>query len=305
LILEYNGSDAWIAKHWGRPLHFHNLAMLAEETCLRNADLIVVVSEVLRDELVERGIEPSRIVCYPNCIDPVVFDPERFDSQDRDVLRRELGIAPEAVVATFVGTFGQWHGADVLANVICKVFGRSDNWAEKARLHFLLVGDGWRLPMVRQALSAGGCTGHHALTGLVPQLDTPRILAASDICLSPHVANEDATAFIGSPTKLFEYMAMAKAIVASDLDQIGQVLHNSLRVEALPDGPPAETDDRLAVLTPPGDADGVARAIRFLVEYPEWQSLLARNARREALSLFTWDRHVQKILAAYERSYAG
>ena len=32
--------------------------------------------------------------------------------------RRELGFEPGDVVATFIGTFGQWHGVDVLAQAI-------------------------------------------------------------------------------------------------------------------------------------------------------------------------------------------
>lgn len=34
LVLEYNGSEVWIARNWGRALRFHNLAARAEEACL-------------------------------------------------------------------------------------------------------------------------------------------------------------------------------------------------------------------------------------------------------------------------------
>ena len=64
------------------------------------------------------------------------------------------------------------------------------------------------------------------LTGIVPQKDAPKYLVASDILVSPHIPNADGSRFFGSPTKLFEYMAMGKAIIASDLEQIGEILKN-------------------------------------------------------------------------------
>ena len=97
LVLEYNGSEAWVAKHWGRALRYHDLAVRAEDACLKHAHLVVTVSDVLRDELIERGVEPERIVVYPNCVDPEVFDPARYPEAERKAFRRRSGIAPDAV----------------------------------------------------------------------------------------------------------------------------------------------------------------------------------------------------------------
>ncbi len=54
-ILEYNGSDVWVAKHWGTPLFFEKMAENIEIANFKAADLIVVVSKPLRDELLKRG----------------------------------------------------------------------------------------------------------------------------------------------------------------------------------------------------------------------------------------------------------
>jgi glycosyltransferase involved in cell wall biosynthesis len=298
LILEYNGSEVWVAKHWGLPLRYPGLAARAEEACLRHAHVVVTISEVLRDELIERGVSPDRIVCYPNCIDPAVFDPARFTVADSLLLRRKLGIAPDAVVATFIGTFGQWHGAEVLAQAIRRLVDEHRAWVTQARVHFLLVGDGVKMPVVREILAGDECAPFITLTGLVPQEEAPSYLAASDVVLAPHLANADGSRFFGSPTKLFEYMAMGKAIVASDLDQIGQVLRNSLRAGDMPDGEPTETDPRLAVLFPPGSVPALVESIIFAVNRPLWRRILARNARATALAQYTWAHHVAAILEA-------
>src|SRR5690606_28271722 len=87
LVVEYNGSEVWVAKNWGRPLQFHRLAAMAEAAMLRHAHLIVTISDVLRDELIVKGIDRRRIVSYPNCVDPVVFSPDRFSIRDVAALR--------------------------------------------------------------------------------------------------------------------------------------------------------------------------------------------------------------------------
>jgi glycosyltransferase involved in cell wall biosynthesis len=299
LILEYNGSEAWAAKNWGKPLRFHDLAVMAEEVCLRHAHLIVTISEVLRDELIDRGISPDRIVCYPNCIDPEVFDPARFSVEECDTLRRKYNIRGSKVV-TFIGTFGRWHGVEKLAEAISTMMEKCPEWIEKNKVKFLVIGDGMMMHEVRRILAPAVQKGIAIMTGLIPQTEAPLHLAASDILVSPHVENADKSRFFGSPTKLFEYMAMGKGIVASDLEQIGEVLKNSLRADSLPSAEPAGSEDKLAVLTRPGDVAELIRSIKFLVEREDWVSTLGRNVRLEALSRYTWVRHVDAILSGFD-----
>lgn len=295
LVLEYNGSEVWIAAKWGRPLSHPDIAEKAEEVCLRHAHAIVTVSDVLRDELVNRGVALEKIISYPNCIDQEMFDPNRFSPQDVAEVRAHYGLSPESIVISFLGTFGQWHGVEVMGEAIRLLATAHRDFLEQKKVHFLIIGDGIRMGGLRQVLSNPACNGLYTLPGLISQDQAPLHLAAAEILLSPHVGNVDATRFFGSPTKLFEYMAMGKAIVASDLDQIGEVLRNSLRSEQLPSGLPGEAEDRLAVLSPPGDARRLADAIMFLINRYEWRQALGQNARREALKRYTWQHHVQAI----------
>jgi glycosyltransferase involved in cell wall biosynthesis len=284
-------------------MRYERLALGAEEASLRHAHLVVTVSDVLRDELVERGVEPRRIVSYPNCIAPDTFDPAAWTGQATE-LRSRLGFAPDDVLVMFLGTFGQWHGAEVLASAIRKLADEQPSWLLDKRLRFVLVGDGLKMPEVRKILDSDVCSRVVTLTGLVPQREAPAYLRMADIVVSPHVANADGSKFFGSPTKLFEYMAMGKPIVASDLDQIGEVLQNGLRSESLPAREPAGTESEVALLCPPGSEDAIIRGLRFLVERPGWRGVLGGNARKEALNKYTWKHHVDAILEGL-RGVAG
>jgi glycosyltransferase involved in cell wall biosynthesis len=295
LVLEYNGSEVWVAENWGRGLRYRHEAVLAEEASLRHAHVVVTVSEALRDELVERGVEPDRIVSHPNGVDTDRYDPARL-AGERVETRRALGISPETVVVGFVGTFGPWHGAEVLARTIACAASERQPWLRASGVRFLFVGDGLRLPEVRAILDGSDAAALATFTGLVPQLDAPRYLAACDIVVSPHVPNADGSRFFGSPTKLFEYMSMGKAIVASRLGQLGEVLDPALSVDALPDGAPTSGDRSVAVLTHPADEAALGAALRFAVERPDWRERLGENARAAALDHYTWSHHVGAIL---------
>ena len=293
LIIEYNGSEAWIAKNWGQQLRYHNLAVLAEDVVLKHAHLVVTISEPLKEELIDRGVDEKRIVMYPNCINPGMFNPENFSKKEISALRLKHGISDDACVLTFIGTFGQWHGVDVLAKVIRLLCEDHMKWLKENKIHFLVVGDGLRMPEIREILSADICKPYFTLTGLVPQKEAPMYLAASDILLSPHVPNDDGSKFFGSPTKLFEYMAMGKGIIASDLDQIGEILGDCIRVS---DAENQGIVSQVAMLTKPGDIDELVEAIKLLVEKPAVRNAIGKNARNLALEKYTWKHHVKAIL---------
>ncbi|HWW92002.1 MAG TPA: glycosyltransferase [Vicinamibacteria bacterium] len=295
LILEFNGSEVWVQRHWGQRLRFERLASAIERINLRQADLVVVVSEALVEQAVSLGADPERILFYPNCIDPAVFEPARYGESDRREVRQSLGIPLEAELLTFVGTFGQWHGTDVLAAAIRKLIDEDRAWLERRRVHFLFVGDGVLAPKVRTTLGPDLGARFVTLAGLRPQADTPGILAASDILLSPHVPNPDGTPFFGSPTKLFEYMAMAKLILASDLDQIGWVLKGWRPGTPPPAGGAAS---EAALLVEPGSLGGLVEGIRRAVEMPvPEREAFGNTARRLALDSFTWDKNVAAVIA--------
>jgi glycosyltransferase involved in cell wall biosynthesis len=288
LVLEYNGSEVWAQRHWGRPLNLERPSRWIELACLRHADLVVTISEALRQEVLAAGVPEQRVIFYPNCVDTRIFDPGRFSEAARASMRQRLGIPATACALTFVGTFGRWHGAEVLARAIRMI----PQHAGGQEAHFLFVGDGLTAREVRSILSEEIRDGRVTMAGPRSADDIPVALAASDILISPHVPNPDGTQFFGSPTKLFEYMAMARPIVASDLDQVGRVLRGWT-----PASEEREDATPLAILAEPGNpkslADGIERALRL---EPAERRTLGERARARAIQAFTWERHVEAIL---------
>ena len=277
LVTEYNGSEVWIARHWGRPLKYEALSQRIERLNLLSAQLVSVVSAPLAEEVRAAGVDERRILINPNGVEPDVYRPDI----DASVIRRRLGLNDHVVIG-FIGTFGPWHGAEVLARAFVDMLAAHPEL--RSRVRMLWIGDGGSLPEVKRILDAGGALASCVFTGLVPQSEGPAYLATCDIFASPHVPNPDGSPFFGSPTKLFEYMAMGRAIVASALDQIAEVLEH----------------DRTAALVPPADQRALANALASLVDDPNRRARLGAEARRVAVERYSWHVHVGRTIAALQ-----
>jgi glycosyltransferase involved in cell wall biosynthesis len=275
LVTEYNGSEVWVARHWGRPLRYDALSARIERLNLKAAHLVSVVSQPLADEVRAIGVAPSRIIVNPNGVEPDTYRPDL----DATVMRRRFGLEGRVVIG-FIGTFGPWHGAEVLAEAVVALLKAQPTLRDRVRV--LWIGDGGSLPRVREILSSGGALGESLFSGLVPQGEGPQYLAACDIFASPHVPNPDGSPFFGSPTKLFEYMSMGRGIVASALDQIAEVL----------------ADGRTALMVPPGDRDALAHALMRLVVDDALRTRLGGEARRAVLERYSWREHVRRTVEA-------
>jgi glycosyltransferase involved in cell wall biosynthesis len=280
-VLEYNGSEIWMSRHWGTPLDYEALSSQIEMANLTIADLVVVVSQAMADELTARGVAREKILVNPNGVEPDRYSPD----VDGSPVRERYGLTGKLVIG-FIGTFGPWHGAEVLAQAFGCLIAADPALGASTRL--LMIGDGVKMDEVSRAIAAAGIGDLVVLTGIVPQSDGPAHLAACDILVSPHVPNADGTPFFGSPTKLFEYMAMGKGIVASELDQVGDVLEHG----------------GAARMVTPGDVASLVEGLRDLIEHPDKRNQLGAAARRLAVERHTWREHTRRIVEALQQRTA-
>lgn len=272
LFLEYNGSEVWVGRYWDR-VGMLDLLERYERLNLAAAARIFVVSDVERQNLERAGVAADKIVVNPNGVDTDMFKPGIGGGETRTA----LGVSADETLAGFVGSFGPWHGVEVLTDAIKRIPAAS-------QIRFLLVGSGSLLGQVKESLESEEQDGRVIFAGSVEHHEVPVLLDACDILVSPHVPLAEGTEFFGSPTKIFEYMAMGKGIVASRLGQIAEVLRH----------------EQTALLVKPGDREELTAALLQLADFPTLREELGAAARRRAIEHHTWKRNAQNVLDAYQ-----
>jgi glycosyltransferase involved in cell wall biosynthesis len=240
------------------------LARLArrEARVWRAAEGYVTITSGLAQEMTSRHGPRPHVAVVP---DGVRIDPGRT----WQAAPREL-----PPVVAYAGHLYAWKGVDVLLDALARV----------PDAHGLIVGGHEAEPdlaRVRALAARLGIESRVTFTGLVDPGRVPELLSRATVLALPNPASAISTRST-SPLKLFEYMAAGRAIVASDLPSIREVLH----------------DDVDAMLVTPGDAEALAAAIRRLIRDPALAERLARAAF-ESAPHFGWDRRAARLESVF------
>ncbi len=203
LILEVNAPLAEErANHGG--LALKGFARNCEREVWNAADIVLPVTNVLADSVRAAGVPDDKIMVIQNGVS------DSFLTQrDGKGIRARYALEDRLVLG-FAGFVRDWHGVDRIIRFIAR--------QQRKDIHFLLVGDGPARKELERLAADKGVLEQVTITGVVQREEVPDYIAAFDIALQPAV-----TAY-ASPLKIFEYMALGKAIIAPDSANIREVL---------------------------------------------------------------------------------
>jgi len=265
IILEIN-SPIYEAKEQSG-LGFERLVGLVEKKVSHNVDAIVVVSGVVRDYLIELGIDHKKIHVIPNGVNADKFNP----SISKNEVREKYGLEGKVVIG-FVGSFWFYHGTDLLISVAEEIVKTNED------VCFLIVGgQNETFQKAVKYIQSESLSGEIIMCGHVPYEAVPEHIAAMDIAVLP-----DATDY-GFPIKLCEYGCMGKPIIAPKVEAITGVF----------------VDEETAFLFEPGNKEEFKHLILELVRDRQLGNKVGENARYMILKHHTWKRNAEKIIAIY------
>jgi len=233
---------------------------------LRRCTKIFVPSAGLaRAIAAESRLELRRFQVVPNGVDLALFKP--IDTQ---LARHSLSWPETGWIVTFVGKFVQWQGLETLLDAA--------NLLRNRGLLWVLVGDGPLRDSIRRKVEESGLTGAVLMTGPLDHAQVPLAIAASDLCLAPFARVRNEMIEI-SPLKIFEYMAMGRPVIASDVPGIREIV-------------------RAAGVVIEGDnARALANAVSALLANPAKREQMGRTGLENA-SQASWESRAKSILGA-------
>ena len=204
MLLEVNSPLAAERAEFGR-LRFKGIARWCERTLWRGANAVLPVTQVLADQVAATRGSPGGVYVVPNGANLDVAP----DTADLEALRRCIGLPPGAMVLGFVGFVRAWHGVGWALEALADL---PDN------VHLLVVGDGPALKELSERAAVKGMEARVHFTGRVQHGAVAAYTRLFDVAL------QTAAVPYASPLKLFEYMALGRAIIAPDQPNIREVL---------------------------------------------------------------------------------
>ena len=205
----------------------------------------------------------------------------RFGSRERlavvpDGMRQPAHMTPlpDEPIAAYAGHLYAWKGVDVLLRAL----------AQLPSVRGLVVGGHEAEPdlaRVRALAQDLGIADRVTFTGLVEPSQVAEHLARARVLVLPNPASAISTKYT-SPLKLFEYMAAGRAIVASGLPSIREVL----------------THEETALLVEPGDPSALAASIERLMVDGALAARLSQAAHARSAE-YTWARRAERLEALF------
>jgi glycosyltransferase involved in cell wall biosynthesis len=246
-----------------------------ETRCMAEADLVVTLGEVMRSEIVARGVPADKVIVVPNAVSGEFLEP--LPAAQGAALRDSLGVRPGEQLVGVVSNLVGYEGIGTLLEAVAELRRRG------APVRPLIVGDGPERTALERLAGQLGLAGTAIFTGRVPMAEVRSYHAILDIFAIPRT--NDRVCQLVTPLKPVEAMASGLPVVASDVGALREIIR----------------PDVTGALASPGDPASFADTMEPLLYSSDHRRKLGVNAREWVARDRTWARNAAIYRAAYER----
>lgn len=268
LISYVHAPVVWEASKWGVKRYIWGKWLeKIEASNLKKANYVAVVSEEVKQKVLEMGVSENKIFISPMAVEPDLFSGKDSSSWNNDDL---LDIKDKFVIG-WTGSFRKFHGLDHVIKAFREISEKYPNAV------LMLVGDGSEREASETLTTKLKIRDKVIFTGRKQFLEIPNYVCAFDMAV---VSAREATGFHYSPLKLREYMAAGKAVLAPDAGEIPYTFKDEVHLK----------------LFRAGDIESLRRGMEFFICNEYKRREIAGNGKELALKTSTWKGEVEKCL---------
>jgi PEP-CTERM/exosortase A-associated glycosyltransferase len=240
----------------------YRAARSLETWLLRHADAVVTIGETLRYELQRRA--KREVTVTQNGVDPNVFRPLEPEPK----WSQEWNPGGNQVIA-YVGSFHPYEGLDILVSAMRQIAAKRD------RVRLLIVGDGPERSGLEALVAGEELQAHVTFAGRLPHSRVKEIYAVADLLVYPRIAT--LTTQLTTPLKPLEALSMGKAVLASDLPAMRELIsHQETGILFDPGNPADLAQQALKLLGDPAMRIKLGSAGRsWVLQERRWESSVA------------------------------
>jgi glycosyltransferase involved in cell wall biosynthesis len=247
----------------------HRLLLLQERLSIAFATHVLTVNQAMGDRLRGLGVDENKLSIVINSPSLERFDAEAYPQR----VFREDGM----LKLVYAGALTPTYELEVAIRAVALIAGQRPDLDVRLDLY----GRGDSEEELRALTAELGIRGRVTFHGRIPIDDVPAAVAAADIGLAP--TRLDRFTAMTLSTKVYEYAAMGKPVVASRLPLVERTF---------PEGTVARYE--------PSDADGMAAAIIDLADHPIRRAE-AVDGSQDVVRDAAWEREAERYVAIVGR----
>ena len=251
-----------------------------ETKVLRKADSVICISETLKKEAISRGVNPNKITVVTNAVEKDMSE-RKSESSSLKSAKDSLNLSASTKVVGYIGSLREMEGVDLTAKAVAKLADKGHD----IRL-FVLTGENGQ-DELRGLCKKLGITDYSTITGPVPHEEVPVFYDLIDAFIVSRPKTR--VTELVTPLKPFEAMAMGKAVIASKLPALAEIIQH----------------EKTGLLYTPDNLQSLVDSIEQCIEDDGLVQKLGDSARNWIKENRTWDIVVKNSLKAYEIAKAG
>jgi len=238
-----------------------------------DANYVFAITHALADEMKSRSEQITDVGLLPNGVHSNRFIPAEPNLR----LKEKLGIHRDTVVLGYIGSLVSYEGLDLLLESLPLV---KNGITQPFKL--MIVGDGAYMETLQTLCHELELDDDVIFTGRVPHEEVEDYYSIVDIAPFPRLPLP-VTEMV-SPLKPFEAMAMEKAVIASDVMALAEII----------------TDDMNGILFRKGEVEDLSAKLSTLIQDKEKRAKLGVNAREWVVENRDWEKISQTLSEIYQ-----